>query len=291
MKNIVILVDAKKEPGLETAGEIERYLQGQVDSVHIVTDATDIIDSKVADAKVSDSVDSTHERDYDLAIVLGGDGTVIQAAKKVAGKGIPLLGVNFGTLGFLTDVERPKLHLALDELLSDNYTVETRMALSCEIHQNGDRRVVGPVINEFVVCKQDFGHMITTSVYVDDVYVDTYVADGVLISTPTGSTAYNLSAQGPILAPDMQALIITPICPHSLSKKPLVLSSECVIKLVIDKTKADYSDEAAIRGDGFLLGEATSGDEFIIRKSEDTFDMIHVGDVSFYEKARVKLGG
>ena len=275
MDNIVILVDEKKEPGLETAREIERYLLGQVDEVRIVKSAADIMSDEHPKA--------------DIAIVLGGDGTVIQAAKQVAGKDIPLLGVNFGTLGFLTDVERPKLHLALSELLSDNYVKETRIALSCKMHLGEKNRVVGPVINEFVVCKQDFGHMITTSVYADDVYVDTYVADGILISTPTGSTAYNLSAQGPMLVPDMEALIITPICPHSLSKKPLVVSSERVIKIKIEKTKADFSDEAAIRGDGFLLGEATSGDEFTIRKSEDTFDMIHVGDVSFYEKARVKL--
>ncbi|MCR4604726.1 MAG: NAD(+)/NADH kinase [Eubacterium sp.] len=273
MDNIVIFVDRKKEPGLETAEEIKRILEKQVKNIRIVTEFSEIAAGPA-----------------DIAMVLGGDGTVIQVAKQVAGKGIPILGINFGTLGFLTEVERPKLHVALGELLAGNYSTESRIALNCEIHQSGDKRTVGPVINEFVVCKRDFGHMITTSVYVDDVYVDTYVADGILISTPTGSTAYNLSAQGPMLAPDMDALIITPICPHSLSKKPLIVSSKCTIRMQIDKTKADYSDEAAIRGDGFLLGEATTGDEFVIRKAEETFDMIHIGEISFYEKMRVKLG-
>ncbi len=273
MEDIVILFDKKKEPGQETANEIKRYLENEVSSVSIISDVSNI-----------------HDKKADIVLVLGGDGTVIQAAKQVAGKDIPILGVNFGTLGFLTEVERPRLHQALDELLKGNYTCETRMALSCEIRQGDDIRKVGPVINEFVVCKRDFGHMVTTSVYVDDTYVDTYAADGILISTPTGSTAYNLSAQGPILAPDMEALIITPICPHSLSKKPLIVSSTCVIRLKIDRTKTAFSDEAAIRGDGMLLGEATSGDEFIIRKADETFDMIHIGEVSFYEKMRVKLG-
>ena len=273
MKDIVILFDKKKEPGQETANEIKRYLENEVSSVSIISDVSKI-----------------HDKKADIVLVLGGDGTVIQAAKQVAGKDIPILGVNFGTLGFLTEVERPRLHQALNELLKGNYKCETRMALSCEIRQGDDIRKVGPVINEFVVCKRDFGHMVTTSVYVDDTYVDTYAADGILMSTPTGSTAYNLSAQGPILAPDMEALIITPICPHSLSKKPLIVSSTCVIRLKIDRTKTAFSDEAAIRGDGQLLGEATSGDEFIIRKADETFDMIHIGEVSFYEKMRVKLG-
>ena len=274
MEHIVILFDKKKEPGQETANEIKRYLEAAVRSVTIVSDVTKIV-----------------KEEADIVLVLGGDGTVIQAAKQVAGKDLPILGINFGTLGFLTEVERPRLHQALDELLRGHYERESRMALTCEIHQKDQSRTVGPVINEFVVCKQDFGHMVTTSVYVDDTYVDTYVADGILISTPTGSTAYNLSAQGPILAPDMEALIITPICPHSLSKKPLIVSSTCTIRLRIDRTKAAFSDEAAIRGDGLLLGEATSGDEFIIRKADESFDMIHIGEVSFYDKMRVKLGG
>ncbi len=273
MENIVVLFDKKKKPGYETANEIKRYLEDAVDSVTLVSEVTEI------------------SRDgADIVLVLGGDGTVIQAAKQVAGQDIPILGINFGTLGFLTEVERPRLHQALDELLKGNYNRETRMALTCEIHLSEGSRTVGPVINEFVVCKRDFGHMVTTSVYVDDKYVDTYSADGILISTPTGSTAYNLSAQGPILAPDMEALIITPICPHSLSKKPLIVSSSCTIRLRIDRTKAAFDDEAAIRGDGILLGEATSGDEFIIRKAAETFDMIHIGEVSFYDKMRVKLG-
>ncbi len=273
MDNVVIFVDRKKEPGLETAEEIKRILEKQVKNIRIVTEFSEIPSEPA-----------------DIAMVLGGDGTVIQVAKQVAGKNIPILGINFGTLGFLTEVERPKLHVALGELLAGNYEIEKRIALSCEIHQNGRNRVVGPVINEFVVCKRDFGHMISTSIYVDDIYVDTYVADGVLISTPTGSTAYNLSAQGPMLAPDMDALIITPVCPHSLSKKPIIVSSKCIIRMQIDKTKADFSDEAAIRGDGMLLGEAATGDEFVIRKADETFEMIHMGGISFYEKMRVKLG-
>lgn len=272
MRKITILVDKKKEPGMETANEIKRYLEDE------------------ADSRIISEFDEIRDASADLVMVLGGDGTVIQAAKQVAGTDMPLLGINFGTLGFLTEVERPRLHQALDDMLAGKYEKETRIALSCEIRQGREVRTVGPVINEFVVCKRDFGHMVTTSVYVDENYVDTYVADGILISTPTGSTAYNLSAQGPILAPDMEALIITPICPHSLSKKPLIVSSACTIRLRIDRTKAAFSDEAAIRGDGMLLGEATSGDEFVIRKAAETFDMIHVGDVNFFDKMRGKLG-
>ncbi len=272
MNRFCIVSHGEKDVNHESAEEIKRYLENYDKCVKIVGNSTEITDSFQAD----------------MVIVLGGDGTVIQAAKRLAGKQIPILGVNFGTLGFLTEVERPRIRQALDAVMAGDYELEQRMALSCHLHS--DREEKGHIaVNEFIVGKRDFGHMITASVYVDDSFLDTYVADALLISTPTGSTAYNLAASGPVLAPGMEAMIITPICPHSLNKRSLVVSSQAQIRVVIGHTKADYEDEAAVLGDGHLLGTVTTGDGIWIEKARETFDMVRLGEVSFFDKMRSKL--
>jgi NAD+ kinase len=131
--------------------------------------------------------------------------------------------------------------------------------------------------------------MITAKVYLDGNLLDTYVADAVLISTPTGSTAYNLSASGPVLSPDMQAMIITPICPHSLNKRSLVVSSQAKLRIEIGRTKEKYEDEAAVLGDGQRIGTVTTGDVIWIEKARETFDMVRLGEISFFDKMRSKL--
>lgn len=273
MDHFYIISNGEKDINHESAEEIKRYLENHEKYVKIVGDPSEITDSSWAD----------------MAIVLGGDGSVIQAAKRLAGKGIPILGVNFGTLGFLTEVERPRIRQALDAVMSGDYELEQRMALTCWLEPGASETECHLAVNEFIIGKQDFGHMITARVFVDDSLLDTYVADAVLISTPTGSTAYNLSASGPVLAPGMEAMIITPICPHSLNKRSLVVSSQAKIRIEIGKTKENYEDEAAVLGDGELSGTVTTGDVIRIEKARETFDMVRLGGVSFFDKMRSKL--
>lgn len=273
MENFIIISDAEKDIHHETAEEIKRYLASHGKCAKIVGSSAQIEKDKWAD----------------MAIVLGGDGYVIQAAKHFAGKSVPILGVNFGTLGFLSVVEKPRIHQALDDILQGNYEVERRMALTGRLEKAAAGAAIGLAVNEFIIGKQDFGHMITAEVYVDDELLDTYVADGILVSTPTGSTAYNLSAAGPVLAPGMEAMIITPICPHSLNKRSLVVSSNSRLRIEVGRTKENYKDEAAVRGDGQMLWSVSTGDVIWIEKAEATFDMVHLGDVSFFERMRSKL--
>lgn len=275
MENFYIISDAKKDRGYETAEEIKRYLESHKKCAKIVGHSSQIGQAGWAD----------------LAIVLGGDGYIIQAAKYFAGKKVPILGVNFGTLGFLTEVERPRIREAMDAVLDGRYEIENRMALTGRVQRKGPGEAIGLAVNEFVIGKQDFGHMITTSVYVEDELLDTYVADAILIATPTGSTAYNLSAAGPVLAPGMEAMIITPICPHSLNKRSLVVSSDARLRIEVGKTKESYIDEAAIRGDGQMLWTVSTGDVVCIEKAKETFDMVKLGGVSFFDKMRSKLNG
>ncbi len=273
MTNFFILSDAKKDHNFETAEEIKRYLENNRKCARII---------KVPAPAGGESW-------ADMAIVLGGDGSMIQAAKRFAGKGVPILGVNFGTLGFLTEVEKPKIRTALDSVLAGKFMVEKRMALTGRVLRKSYGEEIGLAVNEFIIGKQDFGHMITTRVYVDDELLDTYVADAILVSTPTGSTAYNLSAAGPVLAPGMEAMIITPICPHSLNKRSLVVSADAKLRIEVGRTKEQYPDEAAIRGDGQMLWTVSTGDIIWVEKADTTFDMVSLGDVSFFDKMRSKL--
>lgn len=273
MKNFFIISDAEKDLKQETAGEIKRYLESHGKYAKIVGSSSEINDKDWAD----------------MAIVLGGDGYVIQAAKRFAGAGVPIFGVNFGTLGFLTEVEKPRITQALNEILAGRYEVEKRIALTGRLQKPSVGEAIGLAVNEFIIGKQDLGHMITAKVFVNDELMDTYVADGILVSTPTGSTAYNLSAAGPVLAPTVEAMIITPICPHSLNKRSLVVSSDSKLRIEVGKTKENYQDEAAIRGDGQMLWTVSTGDVVWIEKAKETFDMIRLGDVSFFDKMRSKL--
>ena len=259
MKNFQIISDVEKDLHHETASEIKRYLESHEKCAKIVGSSSEVTQIDWAD----------------LVIVLGGDGYVIQAAKRFAGSHVPIFGVNFGTLGFLTEVEKPRIQKALYEILSGNYEVEKRMALTGRVQKTSVGEAIGIAINEFIIGKQDFGHMITANVYVDDELMDTYVADGILVSTPTGSTAYNLSAAGPVLVPSMEAMIITPICPHSLNKRSLVVSSDSKLRIEVGKTKENYQDEAAIRGDGQMLWTVSTGDVVWIEKAKETFEPLY----------------
>lgn len=272
METFYIISDVEKDFEHGTAEEIKRYLENNKKYAKIVGHSSEIED----------------KCRIDMAIVLGGDGSVIQAAKQFAGKNVPILGVNFGTLGFLTEVEKPRIREAMDAILKGQYEIENRMALAGTVRKEAGGETAFAV-NEFIIGKRDFGRMITASVYVDDFLMDTYVADGVLVSTPTGSTAYNLSAAGPVLAPGMEAMIITPICPHSLNKRSLVVSSESKLRIEVGRTKENYEDEASVRGDGQVLWTVSTGDTVYIEKAEATFDMVRLGDVSFFDKMRSKL--
>ncbi len=276
MERICLIVNEEKDAEYAVANEIKTYLEKCNICVTIMSHREQICQERAG--SVSDGTD--------LAIVLGGDGTVIRAAKKMAGKGIPILGVNLGTLGFLTEVEPPRVYEALDDVLAGKCRFERRMVLEGVMQASGERSLT---VNEIIVGKKNLGKMITTSVWVNDELLDTYVADGVIVATPTGSTAYNLSAGGPVLSPNMEAFVITPICPHSLNKRSLVVSSEDCIRIRVEKTRESSPDEASVRFDGDVLWQAETGDEIHIRKAEESFDVVSLPDVGFYEKMRSKL--
>ena len=228
----------------------------------------------------------------ECAIVLGGDGTIIQAAIDLVHKNLPLLGINTGNLGFLTEVEENRMDEALERLMADEYTVESRIMLEEQkmVHQAPS---VSPcyALNDMVISKRGDCRLITVRVLVNGELADVYRADGLIVSTPTGSTGYNLSAGGPVMSPGTHAMVVTPICAHSLNKRSLVLDAADRINLEIGQTKVAGADQAVFTVDGRNVGELATGDELEIQVSSAETKLIKLAGIGFFERMREKLNG
>ncbi|HHY47501.1 MAG TPA: NAD(+)/NADH kinase [Firmicutes bacterium] len=221
----------------------------------------------------------------DLAVVLGGDGALLATARNLAGSGVPILGVNVGHLGFLTEVELPQLRDALSRLICGNYSVEERMMLDSRIIRDGEEIESFVGLNDTVVTKGAFARMIRLETYIDSHYIGTYPADGVIVATPTGSTAYSLSAGGPIVNPMMHTLIVTFICPHTLFARSIVASEDESVRVVVIASH----DEVMLTVDGQVGFKLMDKDEVVVRKAPHVTRLVRLGDRSFYEVLRARL--
>lgn len=230
--------------------------------------------------------------EIECAIVLGGDGTMIQAAIDLVHRDLPILGVNTGTLGFLTAVEQNSIDHALERLFQGEYVVEERIMLKeNERYPGEDSRSSCYALNDMVISKRGNCRLITVRVYVNDELVDIYRADGLIVATPTGSTGYNLSAGGPVLAPNLHAMVVTPICAHSLNKRSLVLAGKDRIALEIGQTKDFCEDLATFTSDGRVIGELHTGDRLTIQVPCAQTRIVKLSGTEFYERMREKLNG
>ncbi len=217
----------------------------------------------------------------DLAVSLGGDGTMLQAVTAVADDGVPVLGVNYGALGYLTDVRPEEAWGAVEQFLAGDFEIEERLRLSCRL---SDGTVV-TALNEAIVEKVDSGRTVSLAVYIDGEYFTSYAADGLIAATPTGSTAYSLSAGGPILAPTMGAVILTPVAPHTLFDRSLVLlpDSELVITVLGDRP-------AAVAVDGRSLGEMGTGGSLTVTASGRPARFVTLGQRGFHQALKSTFG-
>jgi NAD+ kinase len=222
----------------------------------------------------------------DLIVAVGGDGTMLHAARRVAGQQVPLLGVNRGRLGFLTDVSPDQMVATVDAVLSGDFVDESRLMLQAEIGTSG--QPVGPMLalNDVVLQKWKTGHMLDFVSWVNGVYVNTHGGDGLIVATPTGSTAYALSCGGPIMEPDVDALVMVPICPHTLSDRPLVFRASSTITIEIDER---LDTQALVTCDGEVLGEISPGEALTIRAADERVRLLHPVGHNYYELLRSKL--
>jgi len=220
----------------------------------------------------------------DLAIVLGGDGTLLNIARALVDHRVPLIGVNQGRLGFLADVSIDTMFSTLDEMLSGQYVAEDRIMLESSVERAEDILIAAYAFNDVVVSKSTLGRLIEFEVYIDNQFVYSQRADGLVVASPTGSTAYALSSGGPILHPTLEAVVMVPICPHTLSARPIAVNSHSEIEINLI-----HAADARVHFDGQQHADLKIGDRVVIQRAKNTVRLLHPVGHNYYDTLRQKL--
>ena len=221
----------------------------------------------------------------DLMLVLGGDGTVIATARMVGDTEVPVLGINYGGLGYLAEFRVEEIYTAFDAILLGNYRLDKRLMLTVELMRGEEQIARNRILNDVVINKSALARIIEIEAYLNQQFVNSFRADGLIVSTPTGSTAYNLSAGGPVIYPSMNAVVITPICPFTLSNRPIVVPDDAIIELRL-KTR---QEDVAVTLDGQVGLPLNVDDRVVIRKSRTTFNIVQPMNRNYFEVLREKL--
>ena len=275
---IGLLVNPKKEIIVEVVKKIIDFAGSKGLQCFVsdkgVADNAECPDLFIEENRLQDTVD--------IIIALGGDGTILRAAKIAGDKGIPLMGVNLGRLGFLTQSSPKNLNRTLNMLASNKYSIEKRMTLVCNIESSNTK---WRALNDILISRESISRVISLKVVIDDTYLTSYNADGVIIATPTGSTAHSLSAGGPILSPDNKNILLTPICPHTLTNRPLILSEDSCVKISLHSSQG----EGLITIDGQTVFPLKEGQELTIKRSKYPVNLITFEDLSYFTILRQKL--
>ncbi len=220
----------------------------------------------------------------DVAVVMGGDGTMLNIARTLVEYKVPLIGVNQGRLGFLTDVSIDTMFDTVAEMLNGEYSAEDRILLNTEIWREGEKVFSACAFNDVVVGKGNTGRLIEIEVSIDNEFVNSQRADGLVVATPTGSTAYALSAGGPLLHPTLEAIALVPVCPHTLSARPIAVNSHSVVEITIT-----YASDARAHFDGQRHFDLIVGDKVIVRRAGNAVRLLHPVGHSYYDMLRQKL--
>ncbi|MGH9914591.1 MAG: NAD(+)/NADH kinase [Pyrinomonadaceae bacterium] len=221
----------------------------------------------------------------DLVLVLGGDGTMIATARLIGDRELPVLGVNYGRLGYLAEFKLEELFTALESIIDGNFKLESRVMLEAELYREGKLIASHRVLNDVVISKSALARIIEIEIRLNDLFVNIFRADGLIVSTPTGSTAYNLSAGGPVIYPSMKAVVITPICPHTLSNRPLVIPDDASIEVRLNR----LPEEVALTLDGQVGITLETGDRVLIGKSQTSFNLVQPPSRNYFDVLRDKL--
>jgi NAD+ kinase len=222
----------------------------------------------------------------DLMVVLGGDGTLLAVARAVGARPVPVLGVNLGTLGFLAEISQDELFTTLEDVLADRLHVETRMRLDVRVEHDGLELGRYLALNDAVIAKTALSRMIDLETWTDGVEVTTYHGDGLIVATPTGSSAYSLSAGGPLLLPGIGAIVLTPICPHALTQRPIVLPESCRVEVRVLDTRGG---EVHLTVDGQVGRQLLEGDRVLLSASDAPLRMLVPPHRNRFETMRNKL--
>lgn len=277
MNNFFIIANKQKDINLEITEQIRHHIS----RLGAVCNIYDQYDRDVSSIDIPEGTQ--------CILVIGGDGTILAAARMLVGRNIPLLGINLGTLGFLADVNLADLSKTLDLLLQDQYQVENRIMLTAEVYKQGEKAATYIALNDFNINRFGASRVIGLKVGINGSVIDRYRADGVIVCTPTGSTGYNLSAGGPIINPTCKNFVITPICPHSLTARSIVLAKEDIVTVEVEQIRSNIKEEAIISFDGREGLSLFPGDQVKIYKSQEVTPFIKATEVSFVQILKEKL--
>lgn len=269
VKKVIVLGNLKKRKVGEVIKDLEPWLKKRAQV--FMYDLANETEAKMAEA--------------DIAIVLGGDGAILSACRKLGKHQIPIIGVHLGRFGFLTELTESDMYTSIEKILGGEYKVVPRMLLTCSVQRNQNVIKNSPGVNDVVVSRPALSRLITLKLLINEDEVATYRADGLIVSTPVGSTAHSLSAGGPILVPDIDAFIITPICPHTLTNRPIVVPGNSRIEM---EHLSEHSG-VGVTIDGQVFVELIQGDRIKVEKSDTQLQLIDTGARTFYDVLREKL--
>jgi NAD+ kinase len=278
MKKIGIITKLKKPEAIEVVKKLNPWLKDRGRETFIDIEAAASLGEKGFQRSEIPSL-------VDMIIVLGGDGTLLSVARLVGGRGIPILGVNLGGLGFITEIPLDELYTTLERIFKNDYFIEERLMLIVHVHRQGERIAEYNVLNEVVVNKGALARIIDLETFINKTYVTTFKADGVIISTPTGSTAYSLSAGGPIIYPTLHSFVLTPICPHTLTNRPIVLPDDFLVEIALKSESGDVF----LTLDGQVGFSLKYGDVVEVNKSQGKIKLISSPKRDYFKILRTKL--
>lgn len=285
MDRFFIITNLLKDPQLEVAKQIQRYLEAKGKNCII---QERISSDGIRDYKYTDPAQVPE--DIECVLVLGGDGTVLQASRDLVDRNIPLFGINLGTLGYLAEIDREGIEPAIDKLVLDEYVVEERMMLEGSVYHLNKKRMSDIALNDIVISRSGRIRVMDFHIYVNERFLNSYSADGIIVSTPTGSTGYSLSVGGPIVSPAASMILITPIAPHTLTARSVILPDDAGVRIEIGQ-RGDVPEEAEATFDGDTTVKMTSRDYIHVQKSGRTVHFIKTDEISFLEILRRKMSG
>lgn len=281
MKKFMLITNNEKKRNIESAEYITKLIEERGGSVfHSIMPAP------------TDPSSMEVPRDTDLIIAIGGDGTIIRSAQRTIGSGVPIVGVNRGHLGYLCEINDDNLKNSIEQLMDGSYFLEKRMMLSGEV-VNSTNPFLFKALNDVVLTSKNNMAVIRISVYVNGTFLYAFNGDGIIVATPTGSTAYNLSAGGPIVEPNTEMMLLTPVNPHSLNSRSIVLDSSDEIELMVESRRSTKFECAFVAFDGAHRRNLSDGDKVIVKKATDKIEFVRLNldKDSFVERMQKRLGG
>ena len=284
MDNFYIIANSEKDEGLKVASRVAGYLKSKGKNCSIRSSSPGIRDSLHHYTDINQI-----PQEVECVLVLGGDGTLLQAARDVVSRQIPLLGINLGTLGYLAEIDSSSIEPALNHLIADEYTVEKRMMLNGKVYHRGKMVAEDVALNDIVIGRDGPMGVIRFRNYINREFLNAYTADGIIVSTATGSTGYSLSAGGPIVSPETNIMIMAPVSPHTLNTRSIIFPAEDEIGVEIAQGTHRGNGKAVASFDGDTNIAMNVGDRIVIRRSVKDTRIIKISNISFLEVLRTKM--